>query len=170
MAEWIGTKGRKRQRRKRHIYDRSVTIRLTVADRMIQFVQRALRPSLMEVNDQSSPSFLTWDNVVFIGRFLAVDQGGYDNYKSLANRYRDRYSFGIHSKAAKDKSTIRCRNNLDEEEHTLDELWRVVGFENFVRLCTEPLIPEITRRNEERYSSVCLYEGVSETRAERIRL
>ncbi len=96
----------------------------------------------------SLPSFQSWDDIVFVGKFLPEDASGHQRYRSLAQQYRDRFSFGIHMNSAKDRSEIRCWNNLDDEEHVLTELWRVEAYETFVRMCAEPLIPELNRRNE----------------------
>jgi len=105
----------------------------------------------MEVTAEVTAEFMSSDDVVFMGHFVADDTSGYERYQSLAKYYHDRYSFGIIPSPAKEQSSIQCKNNLDAEEHILTELWRVEAFENFVRMCSERMIPEITRTNEMNY-------------------
>lgn len=121
--------------------------------RIVEFFHRALRPVIFEVNKNSLNGFLGSDGVVFVANIADEDHSAFVRYKALAKQYRDRYSFGI-GPAARETSTIVCRNNEDGEEHTLNELWRVEAYENFVRMCSEPLIPELVRRNEEYYTMV----------------
>ncbi len=108
----------------------------------------------MEVSDRTLASFQTWDDVTFVGEFLPDDSSGYERYRWLADRYRDRFTFGIRSRAAQDASLIRCRNGPDDEAHVLTDLWRVEAYASFVRLCAAPLIPELDRKNEEQLNQV----------------
>ena len=126
---------------------------MTCSARILQFFHRALRPAVFEADARNLDGFLGSDTIVFVAHIADEDNSAYVRYKALAKQYRDRYSFAI-GPAAEETSILRCRNNIDDEEHTLNELWRVEALDNFVKMCSEPLIPELVRRNEEYYSLV----------------
>ncbi len=115
------------------------------------FLRRAFKPSPQELTDKTLASFLRGDDVAFVGHIRPEDTSLYDRYKELAKAYRDRFSFGI-SGPLQGQSAIRCRNNIDDEQHSTTELGTVEALEDFVKLCSTPLVPEITRRNEAEYS------------------
>lgn len=93
------------------------------------------------------------DDVVIVAHLTSDDYSLYaERYKSLAKQYRDRFTFGILSPAK--ETSLKCRNNIDDDEHVLTELWRVEAFENFVRMCSRPLVALITKRNEAEYMQV----------------
>jgi protein disulfide-isomerase A1 len=121
--------------------------------RMLSFLHRALQPTVHQLTKETRPTFLTWDDVVFVGDFLPEDKSYEETYRSLAKHYSDRFLFGI-SEPAKEKSSVTCRNNVDDEEQSLTELWRVDSFENFIQMCARPLIPDLTRKNEEEIGQV----------------
>jgi protein disulfide-isomerase A1 len=49
---------------------------------------------------------------------------------------------------------IGCYNNLDNKQHSSTELDKIEALEEFVKLCSTPLIPELTRRNDVQYLKV----------------
>jgi hypothetical protein len=77
----------------------------------------------------------------------------YDLFIALAKQYRHRFSF-IMSPPLGDASTLVCYNNVDDIRYTASDLTTVDGFENFIKRCAEPLIPELTERSQAQYTSV----------------
>ena len=130
--------------------------------RIISFLRRALRPTLQEVNDKTLTSFQTVDDMVFLGQLDPNDKSLNKRYRDLADQYRDRYSFGIARPPRQGHSIVRCFNNIDDEQYVADELGIVEGLENFVKKCSAPLIPELTRTNEAEYAQVCPLLGRTE--------
>ncbi len=51
-------------------------------------------------------------------------------------------------------SSLACYNTVDDEQHTVDDISTVESLEAFVKLCSTPLVVELTRRNELEYMSV----------------
>ncbi len=124
---------------------------------IVSFFHRAVLPTVFEVRGEFDERFLGSDDVIFVGKFLPDDEHAHERYKTLAKQYRDRFTFAASIPVQEQsQSSIMCRNNINDEEHTLTELWRVEALESFLRLCSEPLIPEITKKNEERYAQVNL--------------
>jgi protein disulfide-isomerase A1 len=56
--------------------------------------------------------------------------------------------------ALQGRSALHCFNNIDEEEHTTEPFATVGGLEAFIKRCSAPLIPELTRVNEAEYVQV----------------
>lgn len=121
--------------------------------RIIAYLRRALRPIMSTVDSKNITSFRSIDDVVFVAHLRPHDTNVHDRFEALAGQYRDRSSFAVASDA-QDQSGITCYNNLDEVQMSTAELSAVESLENFVRLCSAPLIPELTRRNELQYLSV----------------
>lgn len=71
---------------------------------------------------------------------------------ALAATYRDRYSFAVVDGAV---TTVTCYNNVDSTQHQGQNLEQISSLEKLVQACAEPLIPQLTRRNEMKYVSVC---------------
>ncbi len=108
---------------------------------------------MFEINDQTLTSFVTVDDVVFVAHLVPDDAVLYDRFKFLAQKYRDRFSFAV-SGPVQRQSALRCYNNVDDEQHMSAELASVDAMEDFIKMRSAPLIPEITRRNEAEYSQV----------------
>ncbi|KAK3312758.1 hypothetical protein B0H66DRAFT_568848 [Apodospora peruviana] len=113
------------------------------------FMRRSLRPAVSQVDDKNITSFTSIDDVVFIGHIPASDQL-VERFRTVAEKYRDRYSFAIAGKRS--AASVECHNNLDGLQHhlTADHLSTSSPseLEAFIKTCSTPLIPELTRRNE----------------------
>lgn len=129
---------------------------------MSLFLHRVLAPQPLEIEVTSSniESLSGIDSVVIIGHVRADDWDFWDRFKALARHYRDRHSFILSTAGGnKASSSMTCYNNIDDQKHDVSgsEIVTVEALESFVKLCSEPLIPEITRRNEAEYTGVSTY-------------
>ncbi len=97
--------------------------------------------------------FSVLDDVVIMGYHHPDDWDFYDRFRTLAKKYRDRFSFVV-TRPISGTSALVCYNNIDDVKHTASDTVSVGAFEKFTMLCAEPLIPELTRRNEAHYTSV----------------
>ncbi|KAM7188644.1 hypothetical protein V8F33_010509 [Rhypophila sp. PSN 637] len=123
------------------------------ASPIMAFLRRSLKPSVSTVDEKNVTDFTASDYVVFVGSFAAGDESrAKDRYQEAAVRYRDRFSFGLKAegpgKNKEEKSKVTCWNNLDDEKHETTQLGTREMLEAFIKLCSIPLIPEMTRRNE----------------------
>ncbi len=105
------------------------------------------------MNSQSLASFLRTDDVVFVGHLRPDDVSLYERYKTIAKQYRDQFSFGV-SGPEQRRSVIRCYNNVDDEQHEVTEFDDAEVLQSFIKQCSTPLVPEITRKNEAEYTQV----------------
>ncbi|KAK3314454.1 hypothetical protein B0H66DRAFT_313472 [Apodospora peruviana] len=122
---------------------------------MGMFLHRTLAPQPLEigVDETKVGSLSLLDDVVIIAHPHPDDWDFWDRFKALAKHYRDRYSFILSiSDSGKKKSEMVCFNNIDDLKHTASEVATVEALEEFVKVCAEPLIPELTRRNEGDYT------------------
>ena len=95
--------------------------------------------------------------MVFVAHLADQDESLFDRYGALADKYRDRYSFGW-APLSKPPSGIGCYNNVENFQHFISaELEDAEAMERFVKLCTKPMIPELSRRNELEYLQVPTY-------------
>ncbi|KAK3360624.1 thioredoxin-like domain-containing protein, partial [Lasiosphaeria hispida] len=115
------------------------------------FLRRAQQPPMLKVDVASVSSFLDIDHVIFIAHIRLGDDSLRDRFNALANKYRNLYSF-IMTGPLQDQSALHCINNIDEEEHTATNLGTVGALEDFIKQCSSPLIPELTRKNEVEYT------------------
>jgi protein disulfide-isomerase A1 len=99
------------------------------------------------------PSLLDDDAVIFLAHVGPGDDDYRNQFKALAARYRDSYTF-IMTGPLEGRSALHCFNNINEEEHTTEPLAKVGGLEAFIKRCSAPLIPELTRANEADYTGV----------------
>ena len=85
---------------------------------------------------------------MFIASYSGTAHALPDRFSSLARAYSDRYSFAVGPPSA--VPSITCYNTQDGEQHTLSgpDLAMSAALDGFVRLCTAPLIVELTRRSE----------------------
>lgn len=118
---------------------------------IISFLRRCVRPVISELDSKNVTSFLTIDDIVFVAHLTPEDENLFLRYEDIADKYHDRFSFG-RVPIPKAPSGIACYNNLDNMQHTVSvELETVEALERFVKLCSTPLVPELTRRNEFEY-------------------
>ncbi|KAK4148812.1 protein disulfide-isomerase [Chaetomidium leptoderma] len=122
------------------------------AREIAMFVHRALRPYFMEADEHTIGPTTLLDDVVIMAHPHPDDWNFYDQFRTLAQRHRDRVSF-IVSPPIGDSSALVCYNNVDDVKHTASDLVTVGALEKFLKLCAEPLIPELTRRNEAHYAT-----------------
>ncbi|KAM7201275.1 protein disulfide-isomerase [Rhypophila sp. PSN 637] len=121
---------------------------------MALFLYRILAPQPLEVevNDDNIESLSAIDAVVIMAHLRAEDWDFWDRFKALAKAYRDRYSFILSSAGGKKTSSMTCYNNIDDTKHETLDVTTIDALESFVKLCSDPLIPELTRRNEAEYT------------------
>ncbi|KAL7903228.1 hypothetical protein HDV63DRAFT_363421 [Trichoderma sp. SZMC 28014] len=113
------------------------------------FVKRALRPSVQDITEQQQlDDFLASDDYVFLAQLHGDDESLDARFRSLAEEYSDRYSFGIASSPDASSSGIWCYNNVDESENAATDPDDANALKKLVDLCTAEVIPQLTRRNE----------------------
>lgn len=123
--------------------------------RIRSFLQRTLRPTVSAVSEQNLTSFRSADEVVFVARFARNDAILKSRFDEIAKQYKDRFSFAVMVSApTTSTTTIVCYNNINGVEKVLSDAAPVHSLQNFVKQCSAPLIPELTRRNEMEYNSV----------------
>lgn len=121
------------------------------ATSILGFLRRAGHPVLSHIGSHNATEFRSSDDVVFIGYFSSSESHLRESFESLARRYHDRFSFALASSARRKEytqSTVECHNNVDDMHRTTAELSGSASVEDFIELCSTPLIPEMTRRNE----------------------
>jgi protein disulfide-isomerase A1 len=107
---------------------------------------------VQDVGSQQLEDFTTSDDYVFVARLQNEDESLDARFRSLAQEFSDRYSFGI---AGSDSTNgVWCYNNVDGLQHTAEDLDDANSLKKLVDLCTAELIPQLTRRNEMTYLSV----------------
>ncbi|KAK3684074.1 hypothetical protein B0T22DRAFT_520548 [Podospora appendiculata] len=119
------------------------------------FLHRSFHPSVLDTDENTLGPMSLLDDVVIVSHAHPDDWPFFERFTALANRYRDRYTFlrspspngGSHT-----ASSLSCYNNLDDERHATTAIETVDALDAFVSLCAAPLIPELTRRNEARYT------------------
>lgn len=113
-----------------------------------------MRPALSALSSKNATSFLSIDDIVFVAHLQPEDNANlYERYLALAQRYHDRYSFAV-TRGVRNQAAISCYNNPDDMQRSTAELTTAESLEEFVRLCSTPVIPELTRRNEPQYFAV----------------
>ncbi|KAK0723297.1 thioredoxin-like domain-containing protein [Lasiosphaeria miniovina] len=143
------------------------------AREMGMFIHRALQPFVIETVESTAGALRLLDDVVIMAHPLPDDWSLYERFKALAKQYRDRYSFVV-SSPIQDTSALACYNNVDDEKHVTTEVATVQALEDFVKLCSDPLIPELTRQNEVQYTktgkSILHYFATTEAEKESYRV
>ncbi|GAB1313682.1 Protein disulfide-isomerase [Madurella fahalii] len=145
------------------------------AREIAMFLHRALRPTYFEADEQLADSLTLLDDIVIMAHPQPDDWDFFDQFRSLANKYRDRFSFVAAPPIPDEKtSTLVCYNNIDDEKRTVPDIMTVGALEKFIKMCAEPLIPELTRRNEAQYTStgksILHYFATTEAEKEAYRL
>ncbi|KAJ0125279.1 protein disulfide-isomerase [Diaporthe amygdali] len=133
-----------------HLPPFQLDVLLTQVVRIKAYLQRMKRSPISVVNENNITSFATTDDVIFIAQFSEKDQYLEDRYTDMVHQYRDRYSFAVGPVAA-DSSSLQCINNGNQEQFSTTQLSNPASIENFIKQCTLPLVPELTRRNEAEY-------------------
>lgn len=128
---------------------------LTTRIRINAFLRRASRPFLTHVDDKNATSFLTADDVVFVARYGADDDGNLpDRFAELARTYWDQYAFAVQAEggpasAAASASVLTCHRPHGQLERSAAALaGAATALEAFVAACSQPLVVDLTRRNE----------------------
>ncbi|KAK3937811.1 hypothetical protein QBC46DRAFT_391644 [Diplogelasinospora grovesii] len=121
------------------------------ASSIVGFLRRCLRPTVSQLNADTPAASVLTDDVVFIGDFQPEDASIRARFEATAKKYRDRFTFAVNTGHHRPPSSLACHNNLDGLDHSTDNLASVESLENFVKLCSHPVIPELTRRNEMMY-------------------
>ncbi|KAL6696051.1 hypothetical protein J3F84DRAFT_408015 [Trichoderma pleuroticola] len=117
------------------------------------FVKRALRPSVQDVDGKKLQDFVLSDDIVFLLRLQDENKILEARFRDFAQEYSDRYSFGITTAKSDRPDGIWCRNSIDQKENDAQDLDDPNSLNNFLRICTAELIPQLTRRNEMAYLS-----------------
>lgn len=121
--------------------------------RIIPFLRRVLRPTISPLDNNNITSFLSVDDIVFIGHIYPADENVLDRFNALAGKYHDRFSFGLTS-VPTPPSAIGCYNNADNIQKASADLTTIESLSSFVKQCSTPLVPELSRRNELAYLKV----------------
>ncbi|KAK0634168.1 hypothetical protein B0T14DRAFT_415967, partial [Immersiella caudata] len=121
------------------------------AEQILAFAKRARRPVVTEAEASVVPSLLDNDAVVFLAHIGPGDNDFRSQFKALAARYRDSYTF-IMTGPLEGRSALHCFNNLNDEENTTEPTAKVGILEAFIKRCSAPLIPELIRANEADYT------------------
>ncbi|KAK3906051.1 hypothetical protein C8A05DRAFT_41118 [Staphylotrichum tortipilum] len=109
------------------------------------FLRRSTHPAVSYVTDKNATAFHSIDDVVLVGRFKRGTNLR-QQFMIVAKQYSDRYSFAL---AEPQQGTqMECFNNADDVQLFTTEFPGPMSIEAFVKLCSTPLIPELTRRNE----------------------
>ncbi|KAK4166980.1 hypothetical protein QBC43DRAFT_376923 [Cladorrhinum sp. PSN259] len=123
---------------------------LRTAHSILQFLERSNRPPISHVTANNITAFQSVDDVVFVGHLGSEpDQ---EIFTTVAQKYSDRYSFALSSRPNSDSAVIECFNNPDSTSHSTSDI-TVRNLDAFVKLCSTPLIAEMTRSNELDYYS-----------------
>lgn len=110
-----------------------------------------LRPAVTRLDEGSKLSFPSIDDIVLIAHIAPGDQNLEERFTETAEQLRDRYSFAVGTAPA-GGSSVGCVNNVNGEQRSITDLSNVGAIEHLVKLCAQPLVPELTRRNEAEYS------------------
>ena len=120
---------------------------------IIAFLRRVRRPVITRLDHQNITSFLNIDDIVIVAHLTPDDENLSQRFESVANKYRDRFSFGA-TEIPAPPAGIGCYNNVDNIQTSTSELSTAESLLDFVKRCSAPLIPQLTRRNELQYLKV----------------
>ncbi|KAK0710807.1 hypothetical protein B0H67DRAFT_684541 [Lasiosphaeris hirsuta] len=116
------------------------------------FLRRTFRPAVFEADEQMAEQLTLLDDVVIMGHIHPDDWNLYDRFYDFAKKHKDDYSFVVTPPGyGATRSRLTCVNNLDDVKHETYETAAVEALEKFTKLCSELLIPELTRRNRKEY-------------------
>ncbi|KAF3766148.1 hypothetical protein M406DRAFT_339425 [Cryphonectria parasitica EP155] len=119
------------------------------AEDIIAYLRRMSRPAVSSLDATEASSFTSVDDVVIVASVGEDDDdlGFEERFSRVAQRFQDRYSFAVQQRKAGGTS-LECVNNVDSEAFSITDLSDPLAIENFIRQCSQPLVPEFTRRNE----------------------
>ncbi|KAK0668733.1 protein disulfide-isomerase [Cercophora samala] len=126
------------------------------AREIAMFRNRVIRPYFLEADAQLLEHFIQLDDVVIM--MLPCSQCDnwdlYDRFTALAKKYRDRFTFLMGPSVTENHSAaVVCYNNLDDLKHVAPDTQSTQALEDFVALCAEPLILELTISNKAKHIS-----------------
>lgn len=111
----------------------------------------------IKLSNAETGAFSTKDDFVFIAHLHESDTELLRRFSATADMYRDRYTFGYLTDVAKhEASKVACYNNIDGLQHSETKLERIGAIPRFLEICTELLIPQLTRKTELKYRQVSL--------------
>ncbi|KAK1986081.1 thioredoxin-like domain-containing protein [Colletotrichum cereale] len=123
-----------------------------LASKIKSFVKRSLRPAVSGLGAENVTDFSSIDDYVFVLHLTDADAGKglYKRFHDLAMAFRDRYSFGVVPAEHQDGgSTLECYNSLDEVKRSTQDLVEDFNsLKSFFEICTNRLVPEMTRENK----------------------
>ncbi|OWT43507.1 protein disulfide-isomerase [Pochonia chlamydosporia 170] len=106
----------------------------------------------IKLSNAETGVFSTKDDFVFIAHLHESDTELLRRFSATADMYRDRYTFGYLTDVAKhEASKVACYNNIDGLQHSETKLERIGAIPRFLEICTELLIPQLTRKTELKY-------------------
>ncbi|CEJ79909.1 hypothetical protein VHEMI00122 [[Torrubiella] hemipterigena] len=117
---------------------------------MLSYAQRMKNPIVSQLKPALVKEFSESDDLVVLAVVSADDKSFRKRFEDLATTYHDRYSFGL---VDGDLSSVSCHNNMDSTQHQAQDLEQVGSLKRLLEVCKEPLIPQLTRRNEIKYMS-----------------
>lgn len=133
-------------------------------DSIASFFKRQRQPALVQLSTKTLEAFTKSDEFVFIAHVPPQEQGLLDRLSSVAEVYRDRYTFGYLADAEEHEgSSLQCYNNVDGLHKAETDTSRVDAVHGFVEACAELLIPQLTRKNELKYTQVSKWKATSQT-------
>ncbi|KAL2129593.1 hypothetical protein VTI74DRAFT_7547 [Chaetomium olivicolor] len=114
------------------------------------FLRRTAWPAISHVDSKNVTAFQAIDDVVFVGHFGPPDTLLRRSFTKIAHTYHDRYTFAttVLDQRKHSRPMIECYNNPDGIQRSTTDIFRPLDLRNFIKLCSTPLIPELTRRNE----------------------
>lgn len=118
-------------------------------------------PLVAEIDGDNMKSFIESDDLVFVAQLAAGSGDDETKFEErlleMTERHQDRFTVGIAAGIA-EQNLLQCYNNIDAASFQTAELDTFASIEAFVKKCSAPLIPELTRRNEMEYMSVSLLQ------------
>lgn len=118
---------------------------------MLSYAKRMKNPTVSQLKPALVKEFSESDDLVVLALVSAHDEILRKRFEALATTYHDRYNFGLIDGEA---TTVSCYNNMDSTQHQVQDLEQVGSLKRLLEACKEPLIPQLTRRNEIEYMSV----------------
>lgn len=125
------------------------------------FVARFDRPLVSTLQQDEVESFVSSDDIVIIASMPDSDARFLSTFIDFAYGHRDRYTFAV---MEAESTSVTCANKVDSVQHSTTDTENVKSLHELLQICTEPLIPALTRRNE------MSYIGVSAARVDPARL
>lgn len=109
------------------------------------------RPVVSRLQKHDVDSFVSSDDIVIIASISTSDTRLLSAFTDFAHGYRDRYTFAV---TEAESTSVTCTNKVDSVQHSTTDTENVNSLHEILQMCTEPLIPALTRRNEMRYMGV----------------